>query len=455
MGKPHVLVLPYPAQGHVIPLMELSQCLANNGIKVTFVNTEFCHRRVVESMSKKGNHMHEAIDLVSIPDGLEPWDDRSDLGKLTETLVKEMPGNLAALIGEINAKGRDEITCVVSDYWLGWSLEVAQRFGVKRVAFVPASVAMSALSVNVQKLVDDGIVDCNGTPFKKQVIELSPGMPGINTMNLAWATIGDFATQKIIFQFMKDNTKLINLAERVICNTSHELEPAALAYVPHCSAVGPLLASKRLGSTVGHFWPQDSACLDWLDQQPPCSVIYVAFGSFTVFDQTQFQELALGLEGTNRPFLWVVRKDTGKSYPEGFEQRVEDRGKIVGWAPQQKVLSHPSVSCFLSHCGWNSTMEGVSNGLRFLCWPYFADQFIDESYVCDYWRVGLRLDKDESGIITRKEIKNKVEQLLRDEIMKRRAFELQKKALDCVAEGGSSHKNFQDFVDWIKGKGSD
>ncbi|KZV43372.1 hypothetical protein F511_21964 [Dorcoceras hygrometricum] len=453
MGKAHVLVLPYPAQGHVIPLMELSQCLAKEDMRVTFVNTEFCHRRILESMCKEGGHIHESIDLVSIPDGLEPWEDRSDLGKLTEAFVKEMPRNLAALIGEINAKGRDEITCVVSDYWLGWCMEVAERFGVKRVAFVPASVAMAALSMNVQKLVDDGIVDCNGTPMKKQVIELSPSMPGINSMNLPWANIGDFSTQKILFETMKHNINLINLAETVICNTSHELESAALAYVPNFSAIGPLLASNRLGSTAGHLWPpEDSACMDWLDQQPPRSVIYVAFGSFTVFEQTQFQELALGLERTNRSFLWVVRKDTGKFYPEGFEQRVESRGKIVGWAPQQKVLTHRSVSCFVSHCGWNSTMEGVSNAVPFLCWPYFADQFIDESYICDYWRVGLRLDKDESGIIRQEEIMNKVDQLLSDEIGKRRALELQKRALDCVAEGGSSHKNFQDFVDWIKEK---
>ncbi|KAB5516448.1 hypothetical protein DKX38_027096 [Salix brachista] len=103
--------------------------------------------------------------------------------------------------------------------------------------------------------------------------------------------------------------------------------------------------------------------------------------------------------------LWVVRPDIteeiNEAYSEGFQERVAARGKIVGWAPQQKVLSHPSVSCFLSHCGWNSTMEGVSNGMPFLCWPYFADQFLNGT-------------------------------------------------LQNVEEGGCSSRNFKNFVEWMK-----
>ncbi|KAJ0100630.1 hypothetical protein Patl1_21734 [Pistacia atlantica] len=174
--------------------------------------------------------------------------------------------------------------------------------------------------------------------------------------------------------------------------------------------IGPLLASNRQVNSTRYFWQEDSACLEWLDQQQPNSVIYVAFGSFTVIDKIQFQELALGLELSNKPFLWVVRPDitdgANEAFPDGFEERVANRGKMVVWAPQQKVLSHPSIACFFSHCGWNSTVEGLSNGLPFLCWPYFADQFIDESYICDVWKVGLRFKRDESGIITREEIKN-------------------------------------------------
>lgn len=145
-----------------------------------------------------------------------------------------------------------------------------------------------------------------------------------------------------------------------------------------------------------------------------------------------------------------MTQDIDKCYPEGFEERVKNRGKMVGWAPQQKVLSHPSVACFLSHCGWNSTMEGVCNGVPFLCWPYFADQFLNQGYIAEYWRVGLSLDKDESGIVRRGEIAKKVELLLSDESYKTRVLNLRSKTMSSATEGGSSHKNLSSFVDWIK-----
>ena len=198
------------------------------------------------------------------------------------------------------------------------------------------------------------------------------------------------------------------MADLLICNSYYELEPAAFDLAPEIIPVGPLL-SNRLGNSVGHLWEEDSTCLKWLDQQPPRSVMYVAFGSFTSFDQTRFQELALGLELSNMPFLWVMRPNTveckKEAYPPGFQDRGGTRGKIVHWAPQQKVLAHPSVACLLSHCGWNSAVEGVNSGLPFLCWPYFADQFLNESYICDEWKVGLRLSLMKAGSLRDKKLK--------------------------------------------------
>ena len=172
------------------------------------------------------------------------------------------------------------------------------------------------------------------------------------------------------------------------------------------------------------------------------------------FWQSPVPKLALGHELCNRPFLWVVRPDitTGANdaYPEGFQERVSTRGLMVGWAPQQKVLSHPSVACFLSHWGWNSVLEGVSNGVPFLCWPYFADQIFNQGYICDVWRVGLGLNPDERGVILREEIKNKVDELLIDEKFKARAMELKEMTALNVKEGGKSHSNLKNFIEWIK-----
>lgn len=137
-------------------------------------------------------------------------------------------------------------------------------------------------------------------------------------------------------------------------------------------------------------------------------------------------------------------------YLKGFKSRIGTGGRMVGWAPQQTVLNHPSVARFLSHCGWNSTMEGVSNGLPFLCWPYFADQFLNQTYICDVWKVGLGFDKDESGIITKGEIKNKVERVLNDITFKERALIHKEKAVNSVQKSGCSNKNMSNFIEWMK-----
>ncbi|KAJ4707334.1 UDP-glycosyltransferase [Melia azedarach] len=453
MRRPHVLAIPYPAQGHVIPLLELSQCLVKHGFRVTFVNTDYNHKRVVNALGEK-NCVGDQIKLVSIPDGMEPWESRNDLCKLTEANLRVMPGKLEELIENINKQEADKISCVIGDGSMGWVMEVAEKMKIQRAAFWPAAAGLLALSFGIPKFLKDGIIDSDGTPIKKQKIRLAPNMAAISSSNFAWACIGDFTSQKIIFDFILQNNETLKKSEFLLCNSTYDLEPGAFALIPELLPIGPLLASNRLGSSAGHFWPEDSTCLKWLNQQQPNSVIYVAFGSFTVFDKIQFQELALGLELCHKPFLWVVRPDitydSNDAYPEGFQDRVGTRGQMVGWAPQQKVLSHPSIACFLSHCGWNSTMEGVSNGVPFLCWPYFADQFLNEGYICDIWKVGLRLTKNKNGIITTEEIKSEVEKVLGDENFKARALELKEKSLNSLTENGQSNKTFKNLVEWIK-----
>ncbi|KAJ1421478.1 UDP-glucuronosyl/UDP-glucosyltransferase [Sesbania bispinosa] len=394
------------------------------------------------------------IQLVSIPDGLEDGEDRNDLGKLTDAIYKVMPMKLEMLIEEINKSDSNKISCVVADENCGWALEVAKKMGIHRVAFWPASASMLTLCFSFQKLFDEGIINRDGTPLQDQTIQLAPMMPIMRTREFAWMSLGGLDTQKIIVDCVARNNKAVEYAEWIICNSSYDHEPAAFALAPEVLPIGPLQASNHVGYLVGNFWPEDSSCLNWLDQQPANSVIYVAFGSFTLFYHSQLQELALGLEMTNKPFLLVVRSDinNGKNHAflKEFEDRVSPHGKVVQWAPQQKVLNHPSICCFLSHCGWNSTMEGTNNGVPFLCWPYFADQFINETYICDIWKVGLRLDRNGGGIITREEITSKIKLLLHDEKFKLRALELKELAIKNVKEGGSSNKNLKKFIDWIK-----
>ncbi|KAK3212596.1 hypothetical protein Dsin_017302 [Dipteronia sinensis] len=446
MGNPHVLVVPYPAQGHVIPIMELSQSLVKHGIRITFVNTEHNHKRVMNSMATKEDGIGDQVGLVSIPDGPKFLYNMNRLEQHIEQVYKFMPEKLKELIEQINASDSDKITCVVADNLLGWAMEIAAEKGIKRAAFSAAAATLLVLSSSIPKLIDQGIIDNEGIPTKKQMFQLTPAIPAMNTAHFGWTCVGNEKVQKLLFGNMVRNNISMKLTDWVLCNSSYSLEPAAFDMNPKIRPIGPLLASNRFGDTTGNFWPEDSTCLKWLDQQKSQSVMYVAFGSTTSFDQSQFQELAMGLELCNRPFLWVVRPN---AYPAGFQDRVDAKGLIVSWAPQQKVLEHQSVACFVSHCGWNSTMEGVSNGIPFLCWPYFADQFHNKSYLCDVWKVGLVFNRDERGIITRDEIKAKVEQLLENSKYKANALNLKEKVMSSI-KGGESYCNFMNFVDWVK-----
>ncbi|XVF58417.1 hypothetical protein PTKIN_Ptkin07bG0065100 [Pterospermum kingtungense] len=456
MRNPHILVIPYPAQGHVTPLMELSHNLTKHGFKITFVNTDFNHKRVVDAFANKIDG-DGPIRLVSVPDGMEVGGDRNDLGKLSYGISQVMPEKLKELINKINRLEDDKITCVIADVNMGVALEVAAELGIPGAAFWPASALTLALLFSTKKLIDDQVMDEYGTPINKEkMIQLYPNTPAMHPKEFLFVSVGGFTTQKIIFEFAQRNNEATAKAEWVICNTTFDLEPATLGLVPQILPIGPVSITSQLGDLPASFWPEDATCLQWLDQQTPGSVIYVAFGSFTIFDPIQFQELALGLELLNRPFLWVVRPDITEGtesddvYPKGFKERVASRCRMVGWAPQRAVLAHPSIACFLSHCGWNSTIEGVSNGIPFLCWPYFADQFVNESYICEIWKIGLKFKRDERKIISGEEIRSKVEQLLGDECLKARSLELKELVVDSANEGGTSDRIFNNFTGWIR-----
>jgi len=163
MGIPTVLALPFPAQGHVNPMMTFSQKLVNDGCKVIFVNTDFNHRRVVSSMEEQqdGSILDEesVLKLVSIPDGLGPDDDRNDQAKLCEAIPKAMPEALEKLIEDIHLKGENKISFIVADLCMAWALEVGSKMGIKAAVLCPASATIFALLYSVPMLIDDGIID--------------------------------------------------------------------------------------------------------------------------------------------------------------------------------------------------------------------------------------------------------------------------------------------------------
>ncbi|MED6210310.1 hypothetical protein PIB30_062894 [Stylosanthes scabra] len=453
MSVPTVLVLPLPAQGHVNPMMIFSQRLVQNGCNIIFVNTEFIHNKVLSSMGNQHgcDTGQSPIKLVSIPDGLGPDADRNNFGLLFGSMLNNMPAMLEKLIEDLRLKDGVRVSCIVADFLMAWAFEIARKIRIKGVMFFPASASLLALNCSIPRLIDDGIIDSNGLPITQKTFQLSPSFPPMDTQSIWWAKTVDSKSANETYNAAVLCVKTLELTEWWLCNSTPEIEPGAFSFLPKLLPIGPLLRDVTEDKCLGQLREEDLSCISWLDQQPHASVIYVAFGSTTLFDEKQFTEVALGLGLTNRPFLWVVRQDSNynnkMSFPNEFKG---NQGKIVEWAPQQKVLSHPAIACFVSHCGWNSTIDGLSNGVPFLCWPYFIDQFFNKTLLCDVLKVGLGFDSDENGLISCEEIQVKVDKVLSDENIRSKAHVLKEKLFSDIKVGGRSSENLNKFIKWLK-----
>ncbi|KAI3983403.1 hypothetical protein MKX01_013470 [Papaver californicum] len=323
-----------------------------------------------------------------------------------------MPNYLEVLIRDINVSSDDDdkITCVIADENMGWAVKVAKKMKIPVAAFWTASAGLRTVHLHLEQMIETGILDSEGNSKKH-------------------------FTQSF-FRSIRSNIRDIKDADWFLVNSVYELEKSNYPLNQNLLPVGPLLlAADQQTQLSGNFLAEDSTCLSWLDQQTARSVIYLAFGSTTIINKHQFHELALGLEQTGQPFLWAVRPNLTDehidAYPDGFQARVANRSRIVGWAPQQK---------------------GVAMGVRFLCWPYFVDQFLNQTYICDVWKVGLQLNKNDGGIISKKEFINKVKALLLDEMIRARALELKDISKKSVSEGSSSMINLTNFIESVKSK---
>lgn len=214
------------------------------------------------------------------------------------------------------------------------------------------------------------------------------------------------------------------LASAIILNTFDDLEHDTIQYLqsilPPVYPIGPLnqLVNRdidkdgEMGRMGTNLWKEDTKCLDWLDTKSrDSSGVYVNFGSITVMSAKQLVEFAWDLAATGKDFLWVIRPDLvdgdAAVLPPEF-LTTADRRMLVTWCPQEKVLAHPAIGGFLTHSGWNSTLESFCGGVPMVCWPFFAEQQTNCKYCCDEWEVGMEI----GGDVKREEIHTVVRELM-------------------------------------------
>ncbi|KAD4386181.1 hypothetical protein E3N88_26350 [Mikania micrantha] len=457
--KPHALVIPAPAQGHINPMLKLAKILHSKGFLITFVNTEFTHRRLLKSQGSDALNRFPSFRFETIPDGLPPPENTEvtqnvyDICRSTQETCLLPFKNLVGKLGDCFSP----VTCIVSDLLMGFTLDAANELGIPEFIFSTGGAGALVCSEQFPTLLDNGLMPLKDPSYAVNgyldtIVDCIPNMKGIPLKYIPpfvrYINPGD----EFMVEFTNVQIKKAKMASGIIFNTFDDLEHdilGSLASVfPPCYGIGPLhllennMADQTLTSIGSNLWKEDPECINWLDSKPPSSVVYVNFGSITVMTPQQLAEFSWGLANSKHPFLWIVRLglvgNESDGLPPEFFQETSDRGMVAGWCPQEQVISHPSVGGFLTHCGWNSTVESISSGVPMICWPFFSDQFPNCWLSCEKWGVAMEIEGD----VKRDEVERLVMELMGQEkgfMMRKNAMSLKNKAHDaCTFPDGSS-----------------
>ncbi|CAA7042111.1 unnamed protein product [Microthlaspi erraticum] len=467
----HFVLFPFMAQGHMIPMVDIARLLAQRGVTITIVTTphnagrfkNVLNRAIESGLAINLVHVKLPYQEVGLPKGKENIDSLDSMELMVPFFkaVNMLEEPVLKLMEEMKPRP----SCLISDLCLPYTSKIAKRFNIPKIIFHGTGcfylLCMHILRKNLdilQNLKTDkeyfvvpGILD--RVEFTKPQIPVETNASG------DWK------------EFLDELVEAENTSYGVIANTFQELEPAYVkeykeARLGKVWSIGPVSLCNKVGTDKAERGSKaaidQDECIRWLDHKEEGSVLYVCFGSICNLPLSQLKELGLGLEKSQRPFIWVIRG--WETYDElskwilesGFEERVQERGLLIrGWSPQVLILSHPSVGGFLTHCGWNSTLEGITSTVPLLTWPLFGDQFCNQKLVVQFLKVGVSVgveevmkwgEEEKIGVLVDSEgVKMTVEELMgdTDDAKKRRtkAKELGEIAHKAVEEGGSSHSN--------------
>ncbi|KAF8690545.1 hypothetical protein HU200_040907 [Digitaria exilis] len=453
-----VALMPLPFQGHITPMLQLAGALHARGLAVTVLHTAF---------NAPDPTRHPGLSFVSVPDAIADAVAATANGGADRVAAMnaavEAPGlaegvrdALASLmrLGEEEG-GEPRLACLVIDATLTAAQKAASGLGLPTLVLHTCSAACFRLFGSYDMLYDKGYLPAQESNLLLPVKELPP----LQVRDL-------FDPSKLPNKEI--GLKLLNLASETtasssgaIFNTFGALEAQELEIIRNelaakripIFAIGPLHKLTSIDGKGTSLLNQDCTCIEWLDTQESGCVLYVSFGSVVNVTLDQFTEIAWGLANSGKPFLWVVRPGLvlgveKPELPEGFECAVEGRGKVIEWAPQQEVLAHSAISGFWTHNGWNSTLEGIFEGVPMLSKPHIGDQLVTGRYVEDRWKIGILLE----GVLERGKIEKAITMLMEGKDgmeIRERAKDMKEKAQLCRESSGSSQQAVDNLVDRI------
>ncbi|OAY60545.1 UDP-glycosyltransferase 73C11 [Manihot esculenta] len=465
----HFVLFPLMAQGHMIPMIDIARLLAQHGVMISIVTTPLnaarfktvLARAVKSGLKIQVFELQFPSEIAGLPEGCENFDmlPSLEMGKQMFTAIIELEKQADKLLEELIPQP----SCIISDMCFPWTVRVASKWKVPRISFIGFSCfcMLCCHNTRVSKVLEN--ITSESEYFAV------PGLP--DSIKFTKAQMASLVKSD---EFVNRMIAAEKDSYGIIINTFEELEAPFFQQYKKAGqynriwCVGPvsqcnkdtLDKAERGNETCikGH------ECLRWLDSWQTGSVVYACLGSLPNIPTSQLIELGLGLEASNRPFIWVVRggersKEIEKWISEtGFEERTKGRGLVIcGWAPQVMILSHPAVGGFLTHCGWNSTLEAISNGVPLITWPLFADQFSNEKLAVQVLKIGVRVgvevpergvEEGQNGVLVKREdVKRAVDDLMKEgeesEERRRRVKELALMAKKATEKGGSSSLNIR------------
>ncbi|CAL4974202.1 unnamed protein product [Urochloa decumbens] len=349
------------------------------------------------------------------------------------------------------------VDALVLDMFCGDALDVAAELDLPVYYFYASGAGDLAVFVNIARMTDASFADLGDS------LVSFPGAPPFKASDLPKEVVTDSPGAKAILGALYRLPE----ADGILVNTFESLETQAVIALreglcvpdhstPPVYCIGPLVS--------GGGGEKEHECLRWLDTQPDKSVVFLCFGSMGAFPKEQLKEIAIGLERSGQRFLWVVRSprnpgmfgqpvpepDLDALLPEGFLGRTKDVGLVIkSWAPQVDVLRHRATGAFVTHCGWNSTLEGITAGQPLLCWPLYAEQRMNKVFIVEVMELGVEMKGYNEELVKAEEVETKVKWVMECEdgqALRRRVEEVKDRAAEALKEGGSSHAAFLQFL---------
>ncbi|XP_004496936.1 putative UDP-glucose glucosyltransferase [Cicer arietinum] len=465
-----ILLVSYPAQGHINPLLRLAKSLAAKGSSVIFTTTE----QAGKSMLTVKNITNKTVTPIGdgsltfelFHDGLSDDDPiKINLGAYSDQL--ELVGKqFVSQIIKNHAESNKPISCLINNPFLPWVCDVAAEHEIpSALLWIQSSAVLAAYYNYSNKLV-------------RFPTETEPYIDvQLSSVVLKYNEIPDFLHPFSSYPFLRalilEQIKNLSKVLYILVDSYEELEHEFIDYLSKKSIfikpVGPLFNNPKAkdASNIPSDFVKSNDCdtIEWLNSKSPDSVVYISFGTIVYLPQEQVDEIAYGLLSSKVSFLWVLKqplKELGLKphvLPDGFLEETNGRGKVVNWSPQVEVLAHPSVACFITHCGWNSSLEALTLGVPMLTFPAWGDQVTNAKFLVDVFGVGIRLGYGMAAnkLVTRDEVKKCLLEATsgeKAEELKQNAIKWKKAAEEAVAVGGSSDRNLDAFLKDIKKRGA-